>query len=150
MGEVLLSVVFTLSVFFLSLAPSAYANGEVLSSWQGKYEYQDSIGQTVGGTAVLVDMTLTVSADGKCELLWQGYQRDDDIICKLLPNKKGLDIGFVSYSNGSITYPATGVAVYQPDDVLFSLSKQGNNLLTRWAKIRPHGVKQSGEFFIAK
>jgi hypothetical protein len=141
--KLLLSLVL---VFLISQYALAWAVDKSLAPWAGEYEYQASLGSTVGGDSILVDMKLTVGDRGSCEFIQQGYQTNDDIICQISPTRNGIKILFVSFSTGEVAYPS-GVVVYRPGDTLFSLFNANGHVLTRWGKIKPKGSKQVGRYF---
>lgn len=140
-----------LAIFLLvSLIPACYAQeGFKVSTWQGDYEYSDSFSD--GNQSVITDIKLKVGPDGSCSILWEGFQKDESIVCKV--NKSalkgsGIDVDFVSYSDGKVENEY-GVAVYGSKERLFSLIENGGKgLETVWSeKYQPPKAKRSGVFF---
>jgi hypothetical protein len=134
----------------MGAACSSYAQGAVdVKSWQGSYEYSGSFFD--GIQSVISDITLTIGADGSCSLLWEGFQRDENLVCAIVKSAQqadGVDVEFLSYPDGKLEN-AFGVAVYHPKERLFSLIKKGDGkLITVWsAKYQPPKTKKSGLFF---
>jgi hypothetical protein len=135
-----------ISVFLLLQYGVVWATEVSGTTWIGEYEYQVSLGHTVGGDPILLDMKLTIGKEGQCEFVQQGYQTDDDVICKISVAPNGINILFEKFSNGEIAYPS-GVVIYRPGEVLFSLSKSKNHLITKWGGIKPDGLRRVGKYF---
>lgn len=133
---------------FFALACYA-SDGVGIGVWQGGYEYQSSFFD--GTQSVITDIKLTIRSDGSCSLLWEGFQKDEGIVCKVdKPKEKvrGINVEFLSYPDGKIEN-MYGVEVYSPGERLFSLLKKSDGtLITVWSeKYRPPQSHESGIFF---
>ena len=82
----------------LGLAPVALA----AQPWDGTYVYERALGPGAGGTQNFVTHTLTVSGPDGCRLVAQGFQTDETIRCKAMPDGDRLVISFVSLGNGKV------------------------------------------------
>lgn len=120
--------------------------------WQGRYRYAHSAGRTAGGTGIVVTYDLVLRPpdvrDG-CVLTLRGFQTDETVRCRTRREGSGLAVAFDRYGDGK-TVNKYGVAVYKPDQPLFSLAKgAGGPLVTRWQGLKPDGadVAESGAYF---
>jgi hypothetical protein len=133
----------------LILSCDAHAASNVVTEWQGTYVYHGNGGKTVGGSPVLLDIALTITRSGDCRLTREGFQRDDELICFISKNNKGIDVLFKSYPDGKIENEY-GVTVYKLGVRLFSLFpgiKKGE-LTTEWGKLKPSFEKiKRGAYF---
>ncbi|WP_162877969.1 DUF5991 domain-containing protein [Trinickia diaoshuihuensis] len=92
---------------FLLVIASRWSHAEVLpEKWVGSYSYQHVMGHAVGEAAPAWAFNLTVTANGDCELTWQGYQKNDDILCKASGNTNGLTIYYTGSADGGAGGPA--------------------------------------------
>lgn len=120
--------------------------------WQGVYVYEASGDKTRGGSAILVDYTLTVRSSGETPsaiLELEGFQTDETIYCDTSEAPGMLDVRFKSYANGEIANKY-GVKVYQPGEVLFVLERPPTGgLLTDWKALTLSDLKprKPGRYF---
>jgi hypothetical protein len=101
------------------------------SPWDGTYLFEQPIGPGAGGLQLFVNHTLTVTGNG-CTIVAQGYQTNEQIRCKAMPNGDKLDVSFVSYEDGKLVNQF-GTKIYEPNQKLFTLSHKGNAVATEWA-----------------
>jgi Family of unknown function (DUF5991) len=101
------------------------------SPWDGAYLYEQPIGPGAGGLQFFVNHRLTIGANG-CRIEAQGYQTNEQIRCKAIPNGNKLDVLFVSYDDGK-TVNVHGVKIYDPNQTLFTLTHEGKDVWTEWA-----------------
>lgn len=120
--------------------------------WQGRYRYAHAAGRTAGGTGIVVTYELALLPpdvrDG-CILTLRGFQTDETLRCRTRREGQDLSVAFHRYGDGG-TVNKYGVAVYKPDEPLFTLAKgAGGRLVTRWQGLKPdgEGVAGSGAFF---
>ena len=120
--------------------------------WQGRYRYAHSAGRTAGGTGIVVTYDLVLlppDLKNGCVLTLRGFQTDETIRCRTRRDGPGLAVAFDRYGDGK-TVNKYGVAVYKPDQSLFTLAKEaGGPLITRWQGLKPdgEGVAGSGAYF---
>ena len=120
--------------------------------WQGRYRYAHSAGRTAGGTGIVVTYDLVLlppDVRNGCVLTLRGFQADEKIRCRTRRDGPGLAVAFARYGDGR-TVNKYGVAVYKPDQPLFTLAKgAGGTLVTRWQGLKPdgEGVAESGAYF---
>lgn len=118
--------------------------------WQGRYRYAHAAGRTAGGTGIVVNYDLVLLPpdvrDG-CVVTIKGFQSDEKILCRTRREGQDLAVAFHRYGDGG-TLNRYGVAVYKPDQPLFTLTK-GARLTTLWQGLKPDGagVAQSGAYF---
>ena len=116
------------------------------TQWLGKYWYEGSAGRTVGGSAIVEEITLEIGANGECRIVEEGYQLDNEIKCRIETNRNELNVKFDTLAS---SHGVRGEK-YHSGDVLFSLirKKSGTSLLTRWSSMTPYGVKsKTGIYF---
>ena len=101
------------------------------SAWDGTYVYEQSLGRAAGGVETFVTHTLTIGGPEGCRLVAQGYQTDDTIRCKAMPDGDRLLISFVSFGNGKVENKY-GVKLYSVDQPLFAIAKTSSGLDTTW------------------
>lgn len=99
--------------------------------WDGTYVYEQALGPGAGGTQNFVTHTLTVSGPDGCRLAAQGFQTDETIRCKAMPDGDRLVVSFVSFGNGKVENKY-GVKLYSPGQPLFVIAKAPNGLVTTW------------------
>ena len=130
-----------------AVAGSCYAE-VVPTRWIGSYSYQYVMGHSVGEPAPAWDFSLTVREDGSCELTWQGYQKDDDILCKASGENGYLRIYYVSFADGTTSDPS-GQQAYKPGAKLVQLKSIKNNsvLWTKWGALNKANVLKDGVRF---
>jgi hypothetical protein len=115
------------------------------TKWIGSYSYQYVMGHSSGAPAPAWIFNLTVRPDGSCELTWQGYQKDDDIICKASGKSEDLEIYYVSFADGGATNPS-GYEAYKQGEKLLELkaTKSGGKIWTRWGALNKGDVLKDG------
>lgn len=106
-----------------------------METWRGDYRYQAALGQTLGGTPMVVDYELHVGEES-CRLNIDGYQVSEIILCDAVAGEARLEVRFKSYTDGSMTN-IYDVQVYQPGEPLFVLSRRGGKLVTHWKSVYP-------------
>ena len=111
----------------LGLAPVALA----AQPWDGTYVYERALGPGAGGTQNFVTHTLTVSGPDGCRLVAQGFQTDETIRCKAMPDGDRLVVSFVSFGSGKVENKY-GVKLYSPGQPLFVIAQAPNGLATTW------------------
>jgi hypothetical protein len=137
-------LIMTIALFLTSHA----CMGQESFEWEGEYLYQDQLGKSFGGSPIVIDMNLRIKADGSCSLVVNGYQISEKIICRAVSDSVGKQIAFVSYDNGKIENEY-GVQQYQVDEVLFSLERSQDKVLTTWQSLKPDNIeKTKGSFFV--
>lgn len=102
------------------------------SPWDGTYMFEQPIGPGAGGMQLFVTHTLIVGPPNGCTVVAVGYQTNQEIRCKAVPNGDKLDVSFVSHDNGK-PVNTNGVKIYEPDQKLFTLDRKGNAITTQWA-----------------
>ncbi len=114
--------------------------------WTGSYLYEDELGVSVAGTSMIVDYQLTIGVS-VCLLEINGYQTEEHILCFSRISRNGLDVQFKSYSDDGMT-SILAVEKIGVGEVLFRLYKNGKDLRTIWAGLKPGGVQgESGVYF---
>lgn len=99
--------------------------------WDGTYVYEQALGPGAGGTQNFVTHTLTVSGPEGCRLVAEGFQTDETIRCKAMPDGDRLLVSFVSFGNGKVENKY-GVKLYSPGQPLFVIAQGPNGLVTTW------------------
>jgi hypothetical protein len=99
--------------------------------WDGTYVYEQALGPGAGSTQNFVKHTLTIKGPEGCRLLAQGFQTDETIRCKAMPDGDRLLVSFVSFGDGKIENKY-GTKIYSVDQPLFAISKAPNGLVTTW------------------
>lgn len=103
--------------------------------WDGVYSYTYDGGRTAGGSPILVTWRLTLK-NGDCQFHGEGFQTLETFQCSAHASPAGLEVRFLRYPP-----PAAGdrfgVQAYKPGAPLFTLSKSGGKLLTRWTGFVP-------------
>ena len=133
------------SVFMTATACMA---GTADNPWHGEYHYFSSGGETVGGSQIMMNITLKLDKQGgaeRCQLNADGYQTYDRILCTTAINNNQLTLQFKSYEDGK-TANEIGVERYKVGEALFSLEKattkneKKQNLYTpHWGAYTPFG-----------
>jgi hypothetical protein len=118
------------------------------SQWAGSYSYQYVMGHASDAPAPAWVFNLIVKSDASCELTWQGYQKDDDIICRASSQGDGLQINFVSFADGGTSDPS-GSHSYTPGEKLIEIKpgNLGGRLWTKWWALNKDGVLKDGARF---
>ncbi len=114
-------------------------------TWLGTYQYVAELGENVAEDKVIVEYIFRLTSQ-ECKITAQGYQTDEAILCSAEPTGKTLNVKFKSYEGGS-TENIYGVAVYNPEGVLFTLSLDNQNILTNWKELTPDDSHSSGIYF---
>jgi len=145
MIQLLIAMFIVFSVFCAQAADTS------ISTWQGTYNFSGSGGREAGGIATFLEIKLALSSSGGCEIIREGYQVQDSMVCSVSKNKDGIDILFKSYPDGK-TQNEYGVAVYKSGDRLFSLFPKGNGktLITDWGKLKPEGYVKKKKYIYFK
>lgn len=117
--------------FALGLGLAASSVALAAQPWDGTYVYEQALGPGAGGTQNFVKHTLTISGPDGCRLVAQGFQTDETIRCKAMPDGDRLLVSFVSYGDGKIENKY-GTKLYSVDQPLFAISKAPNGLVTTW------------------
>ncbi len=123
----------------VTASASASASDAVTRRWAGSYVYEDALGEipTGSGTHAFITYKLHVpkSASQPVTLNADGFQTEDRIHCAVSGNEDRIEVRFVSFADGTVANQF-GVAVYQPNDVLFTLERVRTNgaqaLVTEW------------------
>ena len=116
-------------------------------TWRGDYRYQAALGQTVGGTPIIVEYELHISGESGCRLSIDGYQVSEIILCDPVKGEDRLEVRFKSYADGA-TANIYGVQVYKPGEALFVLLKRDGELVTRWESLYPgEQAPPAGHYF---
>ncbi|WP_425069818.1 DUF5991 domain-containing protein [Reyranella sp.] len=121
--------VFAGLVVGLGLAAASIANAA--PQWDGTYVYEQALGPGAGGTQNFVTHTLTVAGPEGCRLVAQGFQTDENIRCKAMPDGDRLLVSFVSYGDGKVENKY-GVKLYSVGQPLFAIAEAPNGLVTTW------------------
>jgi hypothetical protein len=103
------------------------------------------LGPGAGGTQNFVTHTLTVSGPDGCRLVAQGFQTDETIRCKAMPDGDRLLVSFVSFGTGKVENKY-GVKLYSPGQPLFAIAQAPNGLRTTWegyAQALGHGASSA-------
>ncbi len=117
--------------------------------WNGTYIYVKNSGNTAGGTIISTEYVLKIDASS-CKLNIDGFQVEDRILCNAVSNDDVLSVKFKSYGNGSLLNDF-GVSVYKVHDVLFSLTKSSDVLITKWITESPDDISsKEGRYFLLK
>lgn len=130
--------------FLLLLSGSASAEK---IQWNGKYVYEFSFGETTPDVVAVVEYALILNGNN-CWLRVQGYQVNDDIICRAEVVEDSVKVRFVSYSNGSVEN-VYGVQLYKINEILFALiGDASGGARTQWGSLKPDEKLPSvGQFF---
>ena len=99
--------------------------------WDGTYVYEQALGPGAGGTQNFVTHTLTISGPEGCRLVAQGFQTDETIRCKAMPDGDRLLVTFVSFGTGKVENKY-GVKLYSVGQPLFAIAEAPNGLVTTW------------------
>lgn len=111
----------------LGLSSAAFA----AQPWDGTYVYEQALGPGAGGTQNFVTHTLTITGPDGCRLVAQGFQTDETIRCKAMPDGDRLLVTFVSFGSGKVENKY-GVKLYSPGQPLFAIAEAPNGLATTW------------------
>lgn len=99
--------------------------------WDGTYVYEQALGPGAGGTQNFVKHTLTINGPEGCRLVAQGFQTDETIRCKAMPDGDRLLVSFVSFGDGKIENKY-GTKLYSVNQPLFAIAQGPNGLVTTW------------------
>ena len=138
---------FALALALAAAAPVAAKvdPNSAAAGWYGVYEYSESIPRLSGVTAG-IDYRVSLSDEG-CRIDAQGLQTDTHIRCSARMAGKSLQIGFVSYADGSMQNQY-GVARYKRGEPLLRLTRTPQGLVTHWqGYTMSDAQRRSGKFF---
>jgi hypothetical protein len=135
-------------VFALSIIANASYAGRLPSDWTGSYSYQYVMGHASGAPAPAWVFNLIVKSDGSCELTWQGYQKDDDIICNASGKGDDLQVYYVNFANNE-TWDRSRSELYKPGEKLMELTRErrSGKLWTEWGALNKGGPLKDGARF---
>lgn len=132
---------------FLAAAIPATAIAAAPSPWQGRYVYEESAGRTAGGSPILVTWTLTIDAKGGCRIVAQGFQTNSDLRCTAHIDHDRLRVDWLSHADGG-QQNQYGVVTHKPGDHLFTLTRSGGAIETRWGTLTTNiENKRPGRYF---
>lgn len=137
------------SIALLSMIVAGVSRATTLpAKWAGSYSYRYVMEHASGAPAPAWVFDLTVKSDGSCELTWQGYQRDDDIICEASGTTNDLQICYVSFADGGTSDPS-GFEPYKPGEKLMELKEavSEGRILTKWWALNKGGALKDGARF---
>lgn len=115
----------------LGLGFTAVSTAFAAPPWDGTYVYEQSLGPGAGGTQNFVTHTLSIDGPEGCRLVAKGFQTDESIRCKAMPDGDRLLVSFVSFASGKVENKY-GVKLYSPGQPLFAISQAPNSLVTTW------------------
>lgn len=115
----------------VSLGLAAGSVALAAQPWDGTYVYEQALGPGAGGTQNFVTHTLTVAGPEGCRLIAKGFQTDENIRCKAMPDGDRLLVTFVSYGNGKVENKY-GVKLYSFGQPLFAIAEAPNGFVTTW------------------
>ncbi|WP_422034159.1 DUF5991 domain-containing protein [Reyranella sp.] len=115
----------------LGLGLAAASLAVAAPPWDGTYVYEQALGPGAGGTQNFVTHTLTISGPEGCRLVAQGFQTDETLRCKAMPDGDRLLVSFVSFGTGKVENKY-GVKLYSPGQPLFAISQAPNGFVTTW------------------
>ena len=115
----------------VSLGLAAGSVALAAQPWDGTYVYEQALGPGAGGTQNFVTHTLTVAGPEGCRLIAKGFQTDENIRCKAMPDGDRLLVTFVSYGNGKVENKY-GVKLYSVGQPLFAIAEAPNGFVTTW------------------
>ena len=138
-------------LFAVFMAATACMAGNTENAWHGEYDYFASGGETAGSSQIMMHITLKIDKQGgkeRCQLIADGYQTYDRILCTTAMDKNRLTLQFKSYPDGSIVNPI-GVEEYKVGETLFSLEitaikneKEQDRYLAYWGAYTPFGIER--------
>lgn len=123
--------------------------------WDGEYEYGGFGGRTAGGSAIMMEVTLSINSPKfkqGCVFQAMGFQTDTKIFCTAAIKGDALEIQFKSYSDGGILNEF-GNERYKVGEVLLSLNKpkdQKNQYEVRWGSYVPFDDMSRADKFFEK
>ncbi len=120
------------AILSLSLLLSAAVYAQ--NGWNGRYEFDEDGGRTVGGTAIFISHELVISGDS-ATLKSNGYQTSKDLICRVKHIADGVEIYFESYGEDNV------IEAYKKGDLLLTLKEKKSgkrrSIITNWAAFQP-------------
>lgn len=136
-------LVILISALFLTFAVNAQ------NSWVGSYEFDEDGGKTAGGTAIFVNHRIDISEtdDGLIAMIQSnGYQTSKDLVGKAKEQGDKLLIYFEYYGENNV------FETYEKGDLLLTLERKKNDILTTWGKFQPIVPKneKSGKVYFRK
>lgn len=140
--------IYSLVIFLSTITSDVSWAGTLPEQWVGSYSYQYVMGHAAGDPAPAWVFDLKVKADGSCELSWQGYQKDDDILCQASADSANLKIFFVNFYNGEASYP-DDYRPYKSGEKLLELKMVDSTgkIWTKWGVLNKGGVLKDGVRF---
>lgn len=116
----------------LGLSSATLASATLAAQpWDGTYVYEQALGPGAGGTQNFVTHTLTIAGPDGCRLVAQGFQTDETIRCKAMPDGDRLLVSFVSFGTGRVENKY-GVKLYSPGQPLFAIARAPDGFVTTW------------------
>lgn len=117
--------------------------------WTGRYEFDESGGKTAGGAVITVNHEIEIieTDDGLIAMIRsQGFQTSRDLVCKARIDGQKLLIYFESYGENNV------LATYQEGDLLLTLERGKDRLLTHWGMFQPvtDANRKSGKVYFQK
>lgn len=106
---------------------------ENLDAWIGNYEYSESYAE-IDGPPMFMDYSIEVYKGEKdyfANMEIMGQTTMASVEAKVYGDREWISFVFIGYADDNIT------GVYEKDDVLLSLRKDGNEIYTYWGKIEP-------------
>ena len=100
-GSIVSGLMLFIAILFSITGSTTCFAQTVLHQWVGDYSYRYVMAHAPGALAAAWSFNLTVKRDGSCELTWQGYQKDDDMLCKVSGDKKELRVFYSRSANAS-------------------------------------------------
>ena len=132
--------IFWLLISSLSLGACAQTD-----PWHGTYKYEALLGENIAEDQIIVEYSFTFDKDN-CQVIIQGYQTDEKILCITDESGNDLQVKFKSYLDGS-TANIYGVEVYPGNSMLFKLTRTDKTLITSWGTLSPDESLPNGEYF---
>lgn len=119
------------------------------NSWVGIYEFEEDGGKTAGGTAISVlhRIEIVESDDGLVAMIQsEGFQTSVDLVGKAKTEGNKLLIYFDYYGENNV------FENYEPGDLLLTLERRKDEILTFWGKFQPVVPKneKSGKIYFKK
>lgn len=151
-GEFLTMKTLRLFVFSFSLL-IACTLPATAGPWDGEYEYGGYGGRTAGGSAIMMEVTVSINSPKlkqACVFQAIGFQTDTKIFCTAAIKGDVLEVQFKSYSDGGILNEF-GNERYKVGEVLLTLKKpkdKKNQYAVRWGSYVPFDdMSQADKFF---
>ena len=138
---------FAVILFILTFIGGFATNAQTV--WTGAYQFDEDGGKTVGGTLIQIYHSIDVreTADGlMATLKSNGFQTSVDLICTAKAENNKLLIYFAGYGEDNM------FENYKEGDLLLTLEKKDDKILTFWGKFQPSVLKneKSGKVYFRK